>query len=144
MEKYFIVTKKSSLYSDYFTWKENRKQVAKHVEKFMIEHGIISREYYASQRLLYIVPTQEDLEKFNKVLSKDTGNGLRPFKQNSKIGKAWIQSVEESGLKILPKPTPLLYFENIYGKYKTRLFDINGTVYCSIDPFYDEKCPVGM
>ncbi len=144
MEKYFIVTQESPLYHDYFAWKENRKKVYEHVKKFMTDYNITSQEYHASQNLFYIVPTQEDLDKFGKALGKDIGNGLRPFKRNSKIGKAWIKSLEDSKLKILPKPAPIFYFEGVCGRYRTRLFDIEGTVYCSIEPLYSEKIPVGM
>ena len=144
MEKYFVVTKKSPLRDDYLKYKENRTVVRQHVKDFMEEQGIETSQYYESVDVLYIVPTEKDNDNFGKMLAKDIGNGLRPFKKNSIMAKAWVNSLKEKGVDILHNPHPGFYFNELHGRFRYRLFAINDVVYCSMDMDHDFETPEGM
>lgn len=133
MEKYFIVTEKSELHSDYFNYRANRLAVNALIKSFFTENGIEAKEYYASDDRLMIVPAEADGEKFGSYLGANQGNGLRTFKANSKINKAWIRVLKDAGMKVIRKPMVMLYFQGLGGKSRSRLFDINGVVYCSYE-----------
>jgi hypothetical protein len=144
MEKYFVVTEKSELRGDYLKYRENAEVIRQHVKDFTEEHGIESKEYHESVDALYIVPTNKDNESFGKMLAKDVGNGLRPFKKNSQIAKAWVNSLKEKNIEILHKPTVGFYFKEIHGRFRYRLFVINNIVYCSMSMDHDFETPEGM
>lgn len=143
MEKFFIVTKESSLNKEYLEYQNNVKEVNEYVKKFMEAEGIESKEYSLSENKFYIVPTSNDLEKFNKVLSKPLDNGLRAFKGNSKISKAWERYLESNKFKILHKPYVGVYFRG-FGTCKYRLFNIGDVLYCSFECDYDFSSPTGF
>ncbi|MDB5052648.1 MAG: hypothetical protein JWM44_698 [Bacilli bacterium] len=134
MEKYYIVTEKSSLHKSWFDYKANVSVVNDLVKKFTAENGIESSEYYVSDTEIYIVPSEKDVETFGKSLGATLDNGLRRFSMRSKICKAWMEALRVAELKVLRKPMVILYFRGIGGKYKSRIFDQNGVLYCSIDP----------
>jgi hypothetical protein len=137
MEKYFIVTEESSLYGDFMAYKENLRMVNELVKKFMEKHGIETSYYSPTTEKLYIQPTENDIQKFDSVLAKPVEGGLRAFKKNSLIGKDWCNRLKEANLKVLHKPFVPFYFRRaLGGYYQTRLFEIDGTVYCSINANY--------
>lgn len=145
MEKFYIVTEKSELNKDYFDWKENLKTVNNHVKKFSKENGIESKEYYATDEMFYIVPTENDSKTFNNsFLKQEFDDGLKAFKKNSIIRKAWVKSLKEKNIKILHKSYADVYFEHCYGKFTTRLFDVDSVVYLSINNEYELETPEGM
>lgn len=106
----------------------------------MVANDIESHEYHASTEVLYIVPTAVDMGKFDKVLSKDVGNGLRPFKKTSKINKAWVEFLASKELKVLSKPFLGFAFQ-VYGKFSTRLFHIEEELYASMSAGHDFETP---
>lgn len=134
MEKYYIVTEKSSLHKSWFDYKANVGVVNELVKGFIAENGIEASEYYVSDTEIYIVPSEKDVEMFGNSLGATLDNGLRKFKKNSKICKAWVAALNIAKLKVLRKPMVILYFRGIGGKYRSRIFDQNGVLYCSIDP----------
>lgn len=145
MEKFFIVTNESSLNKAYFDWKENLSVVNKIVKQFCQENNIESTGYYAREDMFYIAPTKKDNENFNKFfLKQEFSDGLRAFKKNSVIGKAWKQLIKNKGIKIHEKPCCIFYFDNLYGHYSERLFDIHGIVYLHINSQIDIDNPKGM
>lgn len=140
MEKYYLIAKDSRLYKDYFSWKESAKIVNEHVKDFLKEHDIETNRYAADNQHLYIVPTEKDLEKFNTLLIKKEFNGLRRFRSNSKINKAWVKSLEDKEIKVRRKPMLGFYF-TIFGRHQTRLFAIEDDLYCSIRSEDDYEKP---
>jgi len=145
MEKYFIVTEQSKLYGEYMRYIQNKKDVNDHVKEFTAKNEIKTTEYYANSGYLYIVPTENDLEKFEKVLTKPVNDGLRSFKKNSKINKQWVKSLDEKDLKVINKPVVLFYFTRGYGKTRSRLFNVDKVLYCSFEVDTTElDCPEGM
>lgn len=62
------------------------------------------------------------------------------WKENSKINKAWVKSLEDKEIKVRRKPMLAFYF-TIYGRHRTRLFAIGDELYCSIRSEYDYEKP---
>jgi len=143
-EKYFIVTNQSNLYSEYMEYKENRELMHNVAVTFLKENNIEANEFSYSQQSLYIIPTESDIENFKSILSKPKEQNLRQFKKNSKIGKSWINLLNENNYKIKHKPILGFYFKNHTGKMRSRLFDINGIVYCSYAVYEDIETPEGF
>jgi hypothetical protein len=131
-EKFFIVTEAANMHKDYFTWKANAGYVRSLVNAFFKEQGIEAEEYHVTNDDLMIVPTAADIERFNNVLGVKFQNGLRKFNKSSKVTKAWKKKLSEASLQVLRKPQPIFYFRTNSGRYTSRLFDIDGILYCSI------------
>lgn len=138
MEKYFIVTEESQLHKDWFAYKKNSAAVRELIKAFFSEHGIESNEFYAADDAIYIVPSEKDKGTFNSLLCAPLENGLRQFKKTSKISKAWVKTLKDAGLRVFGKPMLILYFRSLGGRFKSRLFDLNGILYCSLDPVHGE------
>lgn len=132
MEKFFTVKEGSSLYKDFWNWFNSIKKNNDIVTEFFREHEIEATKYVPGNEYLGIVPTDSDLVKFEKQLSKKESNqGLRFFRKNSAIGKAWIERAAD--MKFRYKPMPVWYGKDVaVGKSSSRLFDYDGTLYCSI------------
>ena len=144
MEKYYTVTEECGLHKDWFDYKENVAQVNEVYKKFMDQVGVESKGYYVTNKEVYIVPTEKDNEMFGSVLCAPINEGLRKFRVTSKVGKAWVQTLKDAGLEVKRRPMPILYFRTFGGgSYKTRLFDQDGKLYCSIDPA-DGNAPEGV
>lgn len=138
MEKFFKVTEASRLHGDWFNYRTNRKVIRELVEEFKASQGIEASGHYVASNSIYIVPTENDLINFGKSLCKPEDENLQMFRKNSKIGKAWAALMKEKGLKVLHKPPVPIYFPRFSGgRYRSRLFDIDGIVYCSLDPAGD-------
>lgn len=143
MEKYFTVTEESKLHKEWFDYKDNKKAVNELVNIFTSENGIEAEEYYADNGAFYIVPSEKDTDTFLNLLGSPHDNGLRKFKSTSKIGKAWIKALKDADLKIMQRPMAILYFKSVGGKFRSRMFDQNGILYCSLEPVHGEN-PVGF
>lgn len=141
MDKYFIVTEKSRLYNDYFNYIQNKKEIHEHVKHFLDEHGIKAKYYACLGYSLYIEPTEEDLEIFGGMLCRPKPNGLRRFKENSRIGKAWAKRLQTAHLEALSSPNMLLYLDSFIPRYRSRLFHVGTTLYGSIESDYDFTLP---
>lgn len=127
MDKYFIVKQDSQLYVDYFTYIEDKKKINKLFKQLAEKHGIETKEYYPSKNL-GIVGTKNDLIKFANQLKKDSTF----FKLKSEINKEWSEFTKE--IKNWNKPSPGWYLQkSLLGRYNTRLFSIDGILYCSIE-----------
>lgn len=134
MEKFFIVTDKSRLKKDYEDYLENSKKVNELAKEFMDAHGFETHHYGVRGDIFFIVPTREDKVNFSNQLYKDSqGNGLVGFKKNSKMGKAWIDLLEDKKITVQDKPSLPLYFSTFFGRSSSRLFKVKDIVYCSID-----------
>ncbi|OUS73001.1 hypothetical protein B1748_23620 [Paenibacillus sp. MY03] len=143
MEKYYEVTSAHQMHTDYYKWLENRKATWELVRTFFEEQGIAARDYAAENDALHIVPTDADAEKFGDSLKNIFSDGLWKFKGNSKIHRAWKKFLKERKFTIAGKPAPIFYFRAGGGRYRSRLFDQNGKLYCSFDPA-PETAPEGF
>lgn len=139
MEQFFIVTERSELHKDYFDWKDNLEQTRLLINEFFSANNIETKLYGFHGDNLCIVPTENDLTIFNNVLGKELGEKQRPFKSNSKIQKLWLKALEEKGLENKRKPYVPMYFSLRGGKMSSRLFDIDGVLYCSFKNGWDEE-----
>ncbi|CAB1251463.1 conserved protein of unknown function [Ruminococcaceae bacterium BL-6] len=144
MEKYFIVTDQNLLRKDYMNCLQNMKEVNIFAKKFMEDRGIETHKYSCDNNAFYIIPTDKDLVNYSKMLMNDIGNGLRRFKKNSKIAKAWIQTVKNNNIKILEIPYVPSCFKNTYGHTRSNLFMIDNVVYCCFEIEHDFETPEGM
>lgn len=132
MERYFRVRSDSQLYNDYMSYRINSIIVNERVMKFFAEFGVESTKYIPGQDCLGIIPTDSDRLKFSTQLRKDeVSNGVCFFKKKSPVGKAWAILTAE--LKPKCKPSPIFYVDGLIGRCRTRLFEIDKSVYCSID-----------
>lgn len=144
MEHYFKVTEASSLNREFMAYRENAKAIRELVKDFKATFAIESDVYWATDEALFIVPTKKDLSSRGSVYCAPIEDGLRKFKINSRIGKAWVKTLKDAGLKVLRKPYVPFYFRGFGGgRVRSRLFEIDGTVYCSMDPFEGEA-PKGL
>ncbi len=145
MEKYFVVTQDSELNKEYWAYRKNKLKVQELVKTFMEKHNINGQFYSPTNSSLYIETTPENTAQFDEFLKNHNENGLRAFKKNSQITKDWLKTLEDNELEIIHRPTVAWYFDNIFGKVSSRLFDIDNVVYCSIQANVTEiNCPVGM
>lgn len=144
MARYFQVSKSSSLYRDFIAYQVNAKAVRKLVKDFIATYAIESTTYWASDEALYIVPTEKDVSSHGSILCAPIEEGLRKFKINSRIGKAWVNALEVQKLRILRKPIVSFYFRpSRSGRTRSHLFSVDELVYCSLDPCEGDP-PAGM
>lgn len=134
MEKYFLITEEATLHRDYYNFLSNQKEVDELVQSFFKEYGIEAEHYHASEDCIYIVPTDSDNEKYKNVLGAAISNGLQKFKGSSKIHKAWIKTLKDKDLKVQNQPRVIFYLRTGGGKFRSRLFDQDGSLYCSFEP----------
>jgi len=146
MENCFIVTDQSKLHKEYFDYRNNIKIIDDIAKKLMEKHNIQTKFYYANNESFAIQPTDKDTELLNKMLKVPIEDGVRFFKKNSKVNKDWLELLKSNDVKVLRKPFLMRYFNNVYGKIRSRLFDVDGILYCSIEceNVDDIKCPEGM
>lgn len=131
MERFFKVLKSNSIYNEYFKWWDNRKKQKEQWGIFREKHGI-ETDYFSPCYDLYIIPTNNDLKKFeNDFYKKEYPSGLKKFKKSSTIQKDW-QKLCETNIKIIHKPSIIFDF-CLVGKMTTRLFHYNDELYCSIN-----------
>ena len=90
MDKYFEIEKGCKLYDDYFKWNEDTKKIRKVYNKFSSTYKIEAELFLPTKNMLFIIPTERDKDSFKTEFTKNYGeNGLRQFKCNSEIGKAY-------------------------------------------------------
>jgi len=143
MENYYEVTKESPLYQEYMDYLVSDRTMREISHEFLTNNNIDTKEYASTKDTFYIVPTEKDIENFDKILCKELENGLRAFKVKSKIGKAWKEILKDKGVQPLHKPMLILYF-NVYGSTASRLFSIDDKVYCSFKSEYNFTNPEGF
>nr|DAT54043.1 MAG TPA: hypothetical protein [Caudoviricetes sp.] len=144
MEKFYEVTDESKIKEEYLLYKENSEKIREVYKKFKKRHGIEASSYYPTTSNLYIIPTENDIKNFgNQLTKKDEGEGLRRFRANSRINKAWVRILEKLSLEVLHKPLLGFYF-NIVGRHRTRIFSVDDKVYCSLQSEHEFKTPKGL
>jgi hypothetical protein len=149
MEKSFMVSKESEFikaYENYVQELDNQKDF---INAFFKKHNIETtvymirgngfvnqpfKEYSKSDISLYIEPTENDISKFGKTLSKPKNNGLRSFRSNSIISKEFQnECVKEEIVINLYHPTPREYFSSLgYAGFNWSFFKSNDTYYMKI------------
>ena len=130
MEKFYIVPVGTKLHSEYMTYKQNTAQAKNSAIRLLDKYGVEAEQFCALNTEFGIVATDNDLEKFSKDLRKPR-DGVHWFKTRSAFLKEWRECAKEIGP--LRKPFVWLHFKTGIGKFRSRLFDINGVVYCSFE-----------
>lgn len=163
MEKYFTVSEDSSYFKDLMKCEDLEDIQRKHVKKFCEEHGITAKRYRISGTgimnvpfkernkkdiRLSIVPTPEDIEKFEKQLKVPMDNNLRTFKANSAVGKAFAQSCIDENIVInLRHPQIGDLFQSVrYQGASSTYFRHDGKNYLKVSSDYlkDDDVPEGV
>lgn len=130
VERFFKVS--VDLANDWFKYKKNRDALRELYTEFAGRHGIKATKYYLHGKELHIVPAVTDIANMDRFLCQTKERGLRKFKAASKIGKDWADILKTNEMKVMYKPTPIIYTKHSPGRFWTQLFDIDGLVYCSI------------
>jgi hypothetical protein len=143
MERYFRVLN-NRLYNDWFDYKANQQQINELFKEFKQDQGFESGAYYVTDDEIYIVPTEADINNFSKMLCKPIDDDLQKFKTNSKIGKAWVETLKSNKLSVLRKPMLIMYMSAGGGRFRSRLFNVDEQLYCSLYPADDAKLPQGF
>lgn len=121
MEKFFTINKDSDFYKAYVQYQKDVKANAQAFKKFSEEHGIESTQYIPDDRAVIIIPTENDLQKFQGMFTKInyiTKTVLDVSRANCQITKDWLEIA-----KTVPKPKKPNYFcygMRFCGKYSTR------------------------
>lgn len=136
MERFFIVNKDSQLHKDYFNYLEDGKRVGAAFGELREQFGIETNEFYPYKDRMVIVPTENDCEKFEKLMKKTS---LGEFKKASEPTKAWIEKVKD--IEHMNSPRLLSYFPLLGRRWTEKLFAYDGKVYCSIDANADFETP---
>lgn len=142
MEKFYIVSADSKLGTNYLNYKADSNLFYKTYLDFTKENGIISKGVYKTAQRLWIDPTKEDKEKFGaEFMMYEPGK----FKKTSQLCKKWINLCKEKGIKGLAKPNLTFYFHlNRWGECRSRLFDLDGVIYCSFQTDESFVAPKGL
>ena len=147
MERYFKMKKENEKYNEYFEWYNNLDNLKNKWEQFKKLTGI-EAESFVPRKELYIVPTENDLNKFGRFFCKEVFNGgLRKFKANATVQKDWERFIASNKV-IVHKPDIAMDFIllGMYGqRIQSRLFHYKDEIYCSIDANFPEnyKIPEG-
>lgn len=146
-EKFFIVTEASPLHKDYFHWLENKKVVQKFACDFAKEHGLPTLISYNNDSFAVVLERKKHYP-FMIQLKKNptwTEKGeLYEFKKSSVIGKAWIEELKASDLKVESRPLVLMYFSNCMGRWGWELFQYGEKLYLKTSSESEPNTPDGM
>lgn len=131
MEKFYRALPDSRLHADYMEWEDCCEEMREIIDSLFEEYGVEATRYSAGKFGLAIEATPGDLEKFKGQFKKGHIHGIFEFRKNSHICKEWAKRSER--IKMRRKPFLSLYFDHASCRMSTRLFQIDGVVYCSID-----------
>ena len=143
MEQYFEITKESVHYEQQLTYEEDFHKEKSAVKNFMSDYEVKGSGYMLYQGYFWVTDNSENRERFAGQIRKETLNGCISFKKASKVGKAFT----DRNIKKAQKPFVPFFFDDCYGTTKTRIFSVNGKVYCSIEQTDDAErlqCPKGF
>lgn len=137
MNKYFEIKPDCALYKEYFAYQEDKRKIEAAFKTVCEKFGIKSKEYYMKKDRFWIVPTENDIEKFAGMMKKNSDG---EFKRNSEAGRMWAGLVKD--IEHFDKPRLFLYFKFAVAghRWKERLFHVSEKLYCSIES--DGEVPV--
>jgi hypothetical protein len=133
------------LHRDYQKYVENQKVERDFVKRFFEDHNIKANIYLLMDDVIAIEPTAEDKEEHGAYLANcKYAYNLKQFNKRSRIGKNYVERKEKEGLKLIRKPNLILYMRTGGGRFRTRLFEQNGLLYCSIEADDLREIPDGF
>lgn len=150
MERAFIVSKESEYHKELNKYFDLQEQQRKFINKYFAEKGIEANAFIIGGNgfmncsfkqsdvqdiYLKIEATENDLNKFEKMLCKANEVGLRRFKTKSTIGKDFAQRcIDEKIIINLWEPKPRDYFKSLDClSYGIRRFFYNDILYLKIN-----------
>lgn len=150
MERSFIVTENSKYFKDDNTYSEMKKIQKAFIKEFFnkkeIEakgyilhgNGIVNypfEEYDKKEIQLYIKATENDLNKYNKMLCKKDDDGFCAFRKNSNIGKEFAQECIDRKIVInVSEPDLRDYFKSLdWRGYSYQQFIYKDKMYVKIE-----------
>ena len=120
-EKFFTINKDSDFYAAYMQFRKDLNNYWIVFNEFLEIHEIEATEYVPSDKCVMIIPTENDLKKFDGMFTKKTnGCGVRYFKKNCAITRDWLETVKTKHLKVPVKPSYLRYGLMVMGKVSSR------------------------
>ena len=128
MDKYFEIKPDCALYKDYFAHENVKEQIINAYKVVCEKFGIETNKFYMVKDYFRIVPTENDLKKFERVMKK-TNYG--EFKKGSAPSKMWKELV--GSIENFNKPKLFYYFDSLGHRWKERVFHVGNKVYCSIE-----------
>lgn len=137
MKKYYIVDKDSEVYKGCLEYEKFKENITRVFCDFADENNIKAKKFLINANRLWIVPESEDIENFDRFMSK-TQYGL--FKKNSELSKKWVLKCQENNLK-QPEELFIPFLFDAIGKVKWSLFSVKENVYCTFESDYDFKTP---
>lgn len=139
MDKFYIITDECNYKNDYLEYKKNLVVINEAVKEFFNTNNIDTKEYYVDSNNLYIVPTNKDLETYDKMLNKPVQQGLRAFKKNSKMYKSFYKKIKDENIKILSMPSIWMYMSGMYGHMRTTTSLVEETMYLKLSIDYERE-----
>lgn len=130
-EFYMTVSPDCALYRDYFAWIEDYKKLNKAYGEMAEKFGIETTAFYPRKDRFAILPAPADKEKFKLFLLKDGTS----FRKGCEMSKEWIEKVKD--IKFMQKPIAAFYWSEFVGRVSSRLFEVDGTLYCSMHTEYE-------
>lgn len=150
MERYFIATKESKYLKDYNEYTEKIETQRKFINKFFEEKEIDGNKYIVggdgrvnipfeewnkSKITLRIEPTENNLNKFSRMLRTSDRYGLCAFRKNSNMAKQFAkQCIDEKIVVNLYSPRIGDYFNDLcYYGCKSQHFIYTDIFYIKVD-----------
>lgn len=145
MEKFYIVSEASNIYKAQKEHEAFIKKICEVFNGFAETYGIETSQFYPSVERLEIAPTDRDREKFGQYFVKSKSHPEGTFKLLCPMAKDWADRCKKAGLtKSVLKPT--MFLGSTFGvlKYRARLFEEGGALYCTMESDTPFNAPEGF
>lgn len=128
MDKYFEIKPDCALYKEYFAHEKAKERILEAFNRVREKFGIETTVCSLHKDRLWIKATDKDMEKFSRMMKKDS---VWEFKKNSAPSKMWVELVKD--IAHFERPKMIYYVPLIGHRWKERLFHIGEKLYCSIE-----------
>ena len=147
MQKFYIVGKDSPIYENHVAYDRSVELMAKAYRKFAGDFHIEAKEFYGTKKVLGIVPTEADRERFALDLRKkiDPQSGLVYFKINSSIGRQWNSFMKTFmpclGIETTVRMPAIFFMNSVSHASEQRFMTRDGELYLSLKTSEDFEDP---
>ena len=142
MERYFLVTNKSNVCTQYWKRKTFEDKMWKLYNVIARKHRIESSSFTPDVHHLIIKPTLADSQKFaGQLMIKHPDT----FNLRMRVGSDWTTLMNHNNMREnVPEPNVIAAFGLEKGRCKYRLFNVGKQVFCTMDCERDLKIPPGF
>lgn len=138
MERFYIVDDDSDLARSFRNYAEYKRQVINAFKEFKKKHSIETDRFFVNADMLYIVPTEKDIDRFeHEFYSKTHGR----FKKNSIYNKLWVQFCKERNIVYPGHVFVQTYFNYLNKRCSYNMFEYQGKVYLKFSAFQSFTAP---